>query len=114
MKINPFIFGMSVLILFFGIIWGFQSAGIWSVSGKVTTSGQQVQPSAANVESIKGWMTLDQISTTYNVPLQEIIQQFELPAETSSSTAIKDLENELFSVSNLRTWLQNRLDTSTP
>jgi hypothetical protein len=108
MRINPIVYGILVLTVFFGTILGFQAAGVWSISGKVTSGGNAVQPSAEDVNTIKGWMTLDQIATTYTVPLPELLQQFELPANTPPTTAIKDLESDLFSVTNLRTWLQAR------
>lgn len=123
MRINPFLFGVLVLVIFMGTILGFQAAGIWSVSGKVTSDGQAVQPSAADVDTIKGWMTLEQITTTFNIPLTDLLSQFGLPADTPAATAIKDLETESFSVTNLRAWLltgQNgsagspALQTSTP
>jgi len=109
MRINPMVYGVLVLIVFIGVILGFQAAGVWSVSGKISSSGDQVQPVAGEVDTIKGWMTLEQISTTYNVPIADILKQFELPPDTSPSTAIKDLETDLFSVTNLRTWLQSRM-----
>lgn len=114
MRINPLIFGILVITIFMGAILGFQAAGIWSISGKVTSDGQAIQPEAADVNSIKGWMTLDQITTTYNVPLADLLAQFELPADTPATTAIKDLETDSFSVTNLRTWLQARQDGATP
>ncbi len=104
MRIPPILFGILVLTVFLGTILGFQAAGIWSVSGKIK-DGQDVQPSAEDVNTIKGWMTLEQISTIYNVPLAELLAQFNLPADTPALTAIKDLESEEFSVTNLRTWL---------
>jgi hypothetical protein len=108
MRINPFLYGIFVLVVFLGTILGFQAAGVWSVSGKISSNGEAVQPIASDVNSIKGWMTLEQISMTFNVPVKDILKQFELPADTAPSTAIKDLETEVFSVTNLRTWLQNR------
>lgn len=108
MRINPFIFGILILTIFMGTILGFQAAGVWAVSGKVTADGQAVQPEVADVNSIKGWMTLEQVTTTYNVPLADLLTQFELPANTPATTAIKDLETDLFSVTNLRIWLQTR------
>jgi hypothetical protein len=108
MKINPFVYGAIVLVVFLGVIFGFQAAGIWSTSGKVNTSGQAIQPSAADVNSIKGWMTLEQVSTTFNVPVAEIISAFNLPANTPASTALKDLESDTFDITDLRTWLQDR------
>jgi hypothetical protein len=108
MRINPVLYGILVLVVFFGIILGFQSAGIWSISGKVDASGAAIQPSSADVNTIKGWMTLEQISTTFNVPLADLIKQFDLPADTPPATAISGLESDLFSVTNLRAWLQSR------
>lgn len=113
MRISPTLFGILVLVIFLGTILGFQAAGVWSVSGK-TKDGQAVQPSAEDVETIKGWMTLDQISTAYNVPLAELLAQFSLPADTPASTAIKDLESDTFSAEELRTWLQERMQNTSP
>jgi hypothetical protein len=108
MKINPFAYGAVVLVVFLGVIFGFQGAGIWSTSGKVDASGNGIQPSAADVDSIKGWMTLEQVSTTFSVPTPEILGAFNLPADTPTSTALKDLESDIFDIPALRTWLQNR------
>jgi hypothetical protein len=106
MKLNPYIYGIIVLLVFLGIIIGFQQAGVWSTSGKVDDAGQQVQPSTEDVNSIKGWMTLDQVSKTYNIPVVDILLAFDLPADTPESTAIKDLESETFDLPTLRTWLE--------
>ncbi len=108
MRIHPILYGIFVLSLFLGIVLSFQAVGIWSISGKITADGQAVLPSASDVESIKGWMTLDQIATAFDVPLDEILSTFQLPADTPGSAALKDLETEKFSVTNLRTWLQER------
>jgi hypothetical protein len=105
MTIKPFIFGILVLVIFEGLILGFQRAGYWSVSGKVTSEGKAVQPSAGDVDSIKGWMTLEQVSTGFAVPLNELLAAFNLPADTPAATALKDLESDTFSVEDLREWL---------
>ncbi len=108
MKINSSIYGVIVLTVFLGIVFGFQVAGIWSTSGKVDATGNAIQPSAADVNTIKGWMTLEQVSTTYGAPIPEILSAFNLPADTPASTALKDLESDTFDIPTLRTWLQNR------
>ena len=113
MRINPIIYGVFVLVVFFGIILGFQAAGIWSTSGKVTASGEQAQPSAADVNTIKGWMTLEQVSTTFNVPLADLLMQFDLPLDTPPETALKDLESDTFDVTALRDWLQSQVTPAT-
>jgi hypothetical protein len=109
MRIKPIIYGVFVLVVFFGIILGFQAAGIWSTSGKVTASGEQAQPFAADVNTIKGWMTLEQVSTTFNVPVADLLKQFDLPSDTLPTTALKDLESDTFDITALRDWLQSRV-----
>ncbi len=108
MKINPYLFGLIVVVVFIGILIGFQQAGFWSTSGKVTGSGQAVEPSAADVNTIKGWMTLEQVSTAFNIPVSEILSAFDLPQDTPAGTALKDLESSLFDIPSLRDWLLQR------
>ncbi len=111
MKVNPFLYGLLVLGVFMGIILGAQHLGLWSTSGKVDSSGQAIQPSAADVNSIKGWMTLEQVSATFRVPASEILSAFNLPADTPTSTPLKDLESDQFSIPALRSWLEARNTT---
>jgi len=108
MKINPFVYGILVVGVFLGVIWGFQQAGVWSTSGKVDGGGKAIQPSAADVKTIKGWMTLEQVSTTFGIPVSEILTAFNLPPNTPASTALKDLESDTFDIVSLRDWLQSR------
>jgi len=109
MKVNPFVYGLLIIVLFFGVIGGAKAAGIWSVSGKLTASGEKVAPTGTNVDEIKGWMTLDDVSAAYKVPVAEIVAAFNLPADTPGTTQIKNLESDSFSTVNLRTWLKERL-----
>lgn len=108
MKVNPILYGILATGLFLGIVFGFQAAGVWSISGKVDGAGKAVQPVAGDAESIKGWMTLDQVSETYGVPLPELLAAFSLPADTPGSTALKEMESDTFSVTGLRDWLAQR------
>jgi hypothetical protein len=108
MRIHPIVYGFLVLAVFLGVIYGFQAAGIWSVSGKVNSQGRDIQPMGSDTSSIKGWMTLEQITSTYNVSLEEIIQTFNLPPGTTLDTELRSLESDTFSVSELRLWLQSR------
>jgi len=106
MKVNPFVYGVLVIILFFGVLGGAKAAGIWSVSGKLNASGGKIAPTGASVDEIKGWMTLNDVTTAYNVPLAEILAAFDLPADTPGSAQLKTLESAEFSVLNLRNWLR--------
>jgi hypothetical protein len=108
MKIRPWVYGIVVLALFFGVIGVTKAAGIWSVSGKLTGAGERVQPTGANVDEIKGWMTLDDVSAAYNVTVAEILAAFDLPADTPGTAQLKSLESNTFSVINLREWLSSR------
>ena len=109
MRVNPFVYGLLALTIFLGVIWGAKAAGVWSISGKVSASGEKVLPTGTNVEEIKGWMTLGDIAKAYNVPIEEIIKAFDLPATTTAATQVKSLESGTFTTSGLRTWLAARV-----
>lgn len=109
MKVNPFIYGALILVLFFGVIGAAKATGNWSVSGKLSTSGEKVAPTGTNPDEIKGWMTLGDVATAFNVPLSEILAHFDLPADTPGTTQIKTLESDKFTTDGLRTWLKERM-----
>lgn len=112
MRLNPIVYGIIVVSLFLGTIYIAQAAGLWSVSGKVTSAGEKVQPTGTNVEEIKGWMTLGDVAAAYKVPVGEIVIAFNLPTDTPPTKPIKELESATFSPSSLRTWLQERMSKS--
>ena len=108
MRVNSYLYGFLAVALFVGVIFGAKTLGVWSTSGKVTATGEKITATGANVEEIKGWMTLGEIATAYNAPIVEIAAAFDLPADVAPDKAIKDLESAKFSVTNLRTWLSAR------
>lgn len=114
MKINPLLFDILAVGLFMGVIAGFQAAGVWSVSGKFTNDGRAIQPLASDVNTIKGWMTLEQIASVYQVPLDELLAGVGLPVDTPGSTAVKDLESDTFETDFLKIFLENRMAGAQP
>jgi hypothetical protein len=62
-----------------------------------------------DVNTIKGWMTLEQTTSVYDVPLVEILTQCDLPTDTPTQAALKDLESGVFSVTSLREWQLSRI-----
>jgi hypothetical protein len=107
-NIKPALFGIVTVVLFLGVIAGFQAAGVWSVSGKMDAAGDAVQPAAGDTSSIKGWMTLQQVSDAFGVPVAEILVAFDLSAGTPPTTALRELEGSTFDMIALRAWLQAR------
>jgi hypothetical protein len=106
MRINPFVYGVLILVVFLGTILAFQYAGIWSISGKVSSSGGEITLTGADVNEIKGWMTLEDVATAYQIPPAEILAAFDLPGDTPGSTPLKEMETDTFSITELRSWIQ--------
>jgi hypothetical protein len=109
MRVNPFIYGVVVLVLFFGVIGVAKATNNWSVSGKLSATGEKIMPTGANPDEIKGWMTLADISKAYNIPVADILAQFKLPADTPATTQVKSLESDTFETSGLREWLKTKI-----
>lgn len=115
MRVNPYLYGALAVILLVGVVSAAQSAGFWSTDNKYTRTGEKVQADPTNVDTIKGWMTLGDISRTYRVPVEEILAAFNLPPDTPSTATLKSLAESKdgdFEVSALRSWLGRRLKTT--
>jgi hypothetical protein len=104
-RIPPVAYGLLVIAIFAGAIGIGMATGTFQASGRTTAGGERVAPQGESVAEIKGWMAVGDVATAWNVPLPEILAAFNLPADTGPSTALKDLESDLFSVSALRAWL---------
>jgi hypothetical protein len=109
-RVNLAIYAALVLVLFLGVIESAKLAGVWSTSGKLTASGEQVQITGADPAEIKGWMTVDDVITAYHVPKEQFYAQFQIPADLPVTTPLKDIEPIVpdFSVTAVRDWLAAR------
>ncbi len=107
-RIPPVAFGLLVVAVFAGAIGLGMATGTFQTSGRTTAGGEPVTLDGAAVTEIKGWMALGDVAAAWNVPLPEVLAAFELPADTQPTTALKDLESDLFSVTALRDWLEAR------
>jgi hypothetical protein len=106
-RVNLAIYAALVLVLFLGVIESAKLAGVWSTSGKLTASGEQVQITGADPAEIKGWMTVDDVITAYRVPKEQFYAQFQIPADLPVTTPLKEIEPIVpdFSVTAVRDWL---------
>ncbi|MCW5882871.1 MAG: hypothetical protein KIS91_18205 [Anaerolineae bacterium] len=109
-NINLYLYGALAVLAFLGTIWAFQAAGVWSISGKVTASGEKIQVTGADPAEIKGWMKISDVLTAYHLPKEEFYARYSIPQNVSVDAALKDIEANApsFSVTDLRTWLTQR------
>ena len=112
MQLKPVIFGIFVVAVFLGSIFIAQGTGFWATTGKGSSGGEGSLAPGASVAEIKGWMTLGEVAEAYQIPPLEILNAFQLPADTPLTTPIKELESSTFSPTELRTWIQARLDSA--
>jgi hypothetical protein len=117
MRVRPIAFGILTIALFAGTVGVAMAAGAWQTTGRSASAagtgsgsgpGTEVPATIADVADIKGWMPIGDVATARGIDLAEILAAFELPADTPPTTPLKDLESDLFSVTNLRTWLAER------
>lgn len=109
-RVNLAVYAALVLVLFLGAIESARLAGVWSTSGKLTASGEQVQITGADPAEIKGWMTIEAVIAAYRVPREQFYAQFHIPADLPVATPLKDIEPIVpdFSVTAVRDWLAAR------
>ena len=109
-RVNLVIYAILVLVLFLGVIESAKLAGLWSTSGKLTASGEAVQITGTDPAEVKGWMTINDVITSYKVPKEQFYAQFAIPADLPVTTPLKDIEPIVpdFSVASVRDWLAAR------
>ena len=107
MRVHRYMLPAIVLVALLGSVIIGQMTGDWATTGKgdipVTASG------APDPEGIKGWMTLQNVSDTYGVPLAELYTGLGVPADLPPTTAMKDLEAIIpnFETATARLWVAN-------
>lgn len=89
-QVNKYLMPVLVVVALLGSVWVAKAAGLWQTSGK----GQILLDESGEPDSagIKGWMTLDDISTSYGVPLDALYVMIGADPEVPPGTALKDLE----------------------
>ena len=67
-----------------------QLTGNWSTSGRATVDMASMKP-----EDIKGWMTWQEVSDGFGIPLDELYALSGVPKDIPPTTAMKDMEGLL-------------------
>ena len=89
-RVNKYLIPVLAVVTLLGSVWVAKAAGVWQTSGR----GQVLldEGGAADPQGIKGWMTLNDVSETYGVPLETLYCMIGANPDTPSDTALKDLE----------------------
>jgi len=107
-RIPPLAYGALVVAVFAGVIGLGMASGTLQTTGRTTAGGERVAPRGETSSEVKGWMAVGDVATAWGVPLPDLLAAFALPVDTPPTTAVKDLESDLFSVTALRDWLDSR------
>ena len=108
--LSPYLYAALGMLILFGTIQVSQAIDLWTTSGRVTGAGEAVALTGNDPLEIKGWMTLDQIGTAYNVPTSELRAANGIPADVPDSTELKQVEKLVpgFDPQHVRDWLLAR------
>ncbi len=60
-------------------------------------------------EQIRGWMTFQDVSTRFNIPLAELFQKLALPTDTPPTTPMREMESADFDVEKVRQLVEEYL-----
>jgi len=90
LRVHRYVVPVLVVLTLLGSVWVAKAVGGWQTSGR----GQILLDESGQPDpwGIKGWMTLDDISGTYGVPLQDLYVLIGASDDVPPSTALKDLE----------------------
>lgn len=89
-RVNKYLVPILAVVALLGSVWVAKAAGVWQTSGR----GQVLldEGGTADPQGIKGWMTLNDVSETYGVPLEALYSMIGASPDIPPDTALKDLE----------------------
>lgn len=90
MRVNKFLLPLFGVVPMVAIVLIAQLTGNWSTSGRAT-----VDMASMNPEDIKGWMTWQEVSDGFGIPLNELYALSGVPKDIAPTTAMKDMEGLL-------------------
>lgn len=100
---------VGMLAAFFAVIIAAQAGGYWIDKQGVTASGDIVVISnAQDIDEIKGWMKMSDVSSAYGFSLPELYQHFNIPPDTSPELTFNDVKPIVkgFSADEVKIWLK--------
>jgi hypothetical protein len=92
-RVNRLVMPVVVVVALLGSVWMAKAAGLWQTSGRdqvLLDEGGQPDPAG-----IKGWMTLQDVSDTYGLPLEAVYALIGAGPKIPADAALKDLETLL-------------------
>jgi hypothetical protein len=90
MRVNKFLLPLFGVVPMVTIVLIAQLTGTWSTSGRATVDMASMKP-----EDIKGWMTWQEVSDGFGIPLDELYALTGVPNDIPPTTAMKDMEGLL-------------------
>lgn len=90
MRVNKFLLPLFGVVPMVAIVLIAQLTGTWSTSGRAMVDMANMKP-----EDIKGWMTWQEVSDGFGIPLDELYALTGVPNDIPPTTAMKDMEGLL-------------------
>ena len=90
MRVNKFFLPLFGVVPMVAMVLIAQLTGNWSTSGRATVDMASMKP-----EDIKGWMTWQEVSEGFGIPLDELYALSGVPKDIPPTTAMKDMEGLL-------------------
>ncbi|MBI9106362.1 MAG: 4Fe-4S binding protein [Spirochaetales bacterium] len=85
--IKPMVVGISILVVYFGGIAIAKAAGLYPLLPEAITEETVI----TDVDTLKGYMSLSDISTVMNIPLEEVYSRMQIPAEVPGDIPVKEI-----------------------
>jgi NapH/MauN family ferredoxin-type protein len=93
-RIAPIVYGLIIIVLFFGSIYGAKALKVWRVGFSSIHEAVTNEDGERDPVLIKGSMTLNQIEAEFNIPASLIKKRLELPESVSGDMFLKKIAHE--------------------
>ncbi len=102
-------YAIAVIVLILAVIIASKVAGVWQ---SIPQSTVQNTDGTANVDNIRGWMPLGNVSESANISIATIIKDFNLPSGIDPNTPLKEIAtkyNVTFDTETFKEYLKTKI-----
>jgi polyferredoxin len=109
-NISIITYAVAVIVLILAVIIASKVVGVWQ---SIPQSTVQNNDGTVNVDNIRGWMPIGNVSESANISITTVINDFNLPSDMDINTPLKDIAtkyNATFDTESFKEYLRMKLE----
>lgn len=109
-KIGIMTYAIAVIVIILSIILLSKAVGYWQ---SIPSATVQDNTGKLNIDNVRGWMPIGNVTQSAGIPIETVIQDFNLPKDIDLNTPLKDISSKYrvtFDPESFKDYLRTKLE----